>query len=450
MATTATKPRSAKAAASDAASVSRATAARKVKSGNVSGERAAKGAQARRRAAATSEDESSASSATASNGRRSSGKSPSASGNGRSSSGGGGSSTKPRSKSRSNSKPTSKSSKASPSKSTGSTATKSSKSTGSTTKPSKGTSAKKRSSTAKTQAKRSAAAKTKDSATAKTQAKRSSAAKAQTKRSRSAGSDNGSDHPVAETGKHVASALFKPTYRKKHPIARKVAKTALKKIGQKSLSAGGGAIRSVAEGAGSRSREAVRAGVARIVEDRPPIQASVDVAAPLSVVWSEWMSFEWFTEGIHNIADVERDGDELTGEVCAPHERDWRAEIVDEREEQAFAWRSTDGTDCAGLVTFHKLGDRLTRIEADLDVMPTNPAETFLLTLPIPARRAERQLQLFKAHVEFINPDVYETQDSDDEQTESDQDGERENAETDGADQDANPDGADQDAGNDN
>jgi hypothetical protein len=131
------------------------------------------------------------------------------------------------------------------------------------------------------------------------------------------------------------------------------------------------------------------------------------------------MSFEWFTEGIHNIEHVERDGDDLTGQIAAPHERDWSAEIVDERDEQAFAWRSGEGTDCAGLITFHKLSDRLTRVEADLDVLPTNPAEAFLLTLPIPARRAERQLQLFKAHVEFINPDVYETEDSEQEEADS-------------------------------
>ncbi|HET9720942.1 MAG TPA: hypothetical protein VFP55_12755 [Solirubrobacteraceae bacterium] len=162
--------------------------------------------------------------------------------------------------------------------------------------------------------------------------------------------------------------------------------------------------------------------MSRVVENRPPIQASVDVAAPISVVWSEWLTFDWFTEGLHNIEEVERDGDELSGRVVAPHEREWHAEIVDERERQAFAWRSDDGTDCAGLVTFHQLSERLTRVEADLDVLPTNPGEAFLLSLPIPARRAERELQLFKAHVEFINPDVYE-EDEDSEESASDEQG---------------------------
>jgi uncharacterized membrane protein len=237
------------------------------------------------------------------------------------------------------------------------------------------------------------------------------------------GNENGGENSVTSGGKQLASALFSSTSHrpKKHPIARAVAKKAakrtLKTVGRRSLQAGGEALRS----AGGLGRQAMRAGMSRVVDHRPPIQASVDVAAPISVVWSEWMTFEWFTEGLHNIEDVERDGDELTGRVVAPHERDWRAEIVDEREEQAFAWRSDEGTDCAGLVTFHRLSERLTRVEADLDVRPINPGETFMLSLAVPARRAERVLQMFKAHVEFINPDVYEDEEEDSDASESDQ-----------------------------
>ena len=54
--------------------------------------------------------------------------------------------------------------------------------------------------------------------------------------------------------------------------------------------------------------------------------------------------------------------------------------------------------------------DRLTRIELDLDVLPTNPAEGASMALGIGRRRAEAELRRFKAHVEFINPDVYESE----------------------------------------
>ena len=67
-----------------------------------------------------------------------------------------------------------------------------------------------------------------------------------------------------------------------------------------------------------------------------------------------------------------------------------------------------EGTDCAGLITFHRLSDRLTRIELDLDVVPTNPSQAVTMALHLAHRHAEADLRRFKAHVEFISPDAYE------------------------------------------
>ena len=85
--------------------------------------------------------------------------------------------------------------------------------------------------------------------------------------------------------------------------------------------------------------------------------------------------------------DVERDGSTLFGHTAGPGATDWEAEIRDERPEESFAWRSVAGTDCAGLVTFHELSERLTRIELDLDVLPRRPGEVLSLSLHL-ARHA--------------------------------------------------------------
>jgi hypothetical protein len=61
-------------------------------------------------------------------------------------------------------------------------------------------------------------------------------------------------------------------------------------------------------------------------------------------------------------------------------------------------------------VTFHRLSDRLTRIELDLDVLPTSPAEALTMASHVAHRRAQADLRRFKAHVEFISPDVYESE----------------------------------------
>jgi uncharacterized membrane protein len=188
-------------------------------------------------------------------------------------------------------------------------------------------------------------------------------------------------------------------------LVGKAAKKALKVMVKKAAQSGAGAVRAATERGAGGARSAVDSALSK----RLPIQVSVDVAVPLSFAWEEWMTFEWMTEGLHRIVDVERDGDELFGELAGPRSTEWVAEIVDERAEQSFAWRSVEGTDCAGLITFHRLSDRLTRIELDLDVLPTNPAEAASMTFGIGRRRAEAELRRFKAHVEFINPDVYES-----------------------------------------
>ncbi len=421
MATIASKPRGAQAAASEAASVSRATAARKMSTGNASGERAAKAAQINRRASqeSTTTEARTKASGTKASGTKASGSRKKASGSASKASGSKASG-----------------SKASGSKASGSKASGNGKSAKGASSRSKGGTGRKAASSNGSSGRGKAAAAESSKRTAAANGKgRSSSPKS---RAESQNGRNGDSHDSDNggsgdsPGKHLASALFKSTeHRSKHPVAKAVAKKTLKTIGRRSLGAGAETLRTVADSAGAASRQALRAGVSRVVESRPPVQASVDVAAPLRVVWEEWMTFDAFTEGLHKIEDVERHGDELTGRVASPHEREWRAEIVDEREQQAFAWRSVEGTDCAGLITFHRLSERLTRIEADLDVLPTNPAEAFLLSLRIPTRRAERELQLFKASVEFINPDAYESDDSEGGQPEQPNDGDRPDADND-------------------
>ncbi len=195
----------------------------------------------------------------------------------------------------------------------------------------------------------------------------------------------------------------------KHPFRRMAtaaALKALKVVGQRVLDAAGEGVRAAADRTAATGKNALDSGLSR----RLPIQVSVDVAVPLEFAWDEWMMFEFFTEGVHRIEDVEREGNRLYGRTAPPLPTDWEAEIVDERQYADFAWRSSQGSDCAGLAAFRALSDRLTRIELDLDVLPTNPAETVALGLHLAHRRAEADLRRFKAKLEFTNPDVYEAE----------------------------------------
>lgn len=202
----------------------------------------------------------------------------------------------------------------------------------------------------------------------------------------------------------MATVTKKPVRKAAKKVAKKAAKKSLREVRERALDAAEDLLRSAAEHTNSIGRRALEKGL----HDRVPIQVSVDVAVPISFAWERWMSFEAMTEGVHRIEDVDRDGDHVIGRIAGLRSSDWEAEIVDEREQESFAWRSLEGSDCAGLVTFHQLSDRLTRIELDLDVLPTGPRDALALSLHLAHHRAEAELRRFKAAVEFVNPDVYE------------------------------------------
>ena len=140
-----------------------------------------------------------------------------------------------------------------------------------------------------------------------------------------------------------------------------------------------------------------------------PIQCSIDIAVPLEVAYADWMKLEFLPEGVHTVRNIRRDGDRLRGRIAGvSRERSrWRAEVREERVQESFAWRSVKGSDCLGLVTFHRLAERLTRLEVELDVLPLGPTQAFELLTRIADRRAEADLRRFKAELERISPDDY-------------------------------------------
>jgi uncharacterized membrane protein len=139
-----------------------------------------------------------------------------------------------------------------------------------------------------------------------------------------------------------------------------------------------------------------------------PIQLSIDLAVPLELAYEEWMKLEFVPEGVHTVRDVRRSGDRLKGRIAGGRANArWRAEVREERPGESFAWRSLAGSDCLGLVTFHRLAERLTRLEVELDVIPKRAAEAFELLTHIADRRAEADLRRFKAELERISPDDY-------------------------------------------
>jgi uncharacterized membrane protein len=186
--------------------------------------------------------------------------------------------------------------------------------------------------------------------------------------------------------------------------SRLVKRTIAERISER-ISAPSEALATLTEHAANGAQD----GVALVQRLRSvPIQVSIDIAVPLELAYEEWMKLEFLPEGVHTVHHIRRDADRLRGRIA--HGRGaarWRAEIKEERPAESFAWQSSTGSDCLGLVTFHRLAERLTRLEVELDVIPGRPAEAFELLTHIADRRAEADLRRFKAELERISPDDY-------------------------------------------
>ena len=76
-------------------------------------------------------------------------------------------------------------------------------------------------------------------------------------------------------------------------------------------------------------------------------------------------------------------------------ERDFRAEIVEQKPGERVAWRSIRGPQHAGVVTFHHLGENLTRVRLQLEWDPEGFLENIGAAFQIDDARVAADLKEF-------------------------------------------------------
>jgi uncharacterized membrane protein len=169
-----------------------------------------------------------------------------------------------------------------------------------------------------------------------------------------------------------------------------LAKNALSSISGKrgGLLSGGGDTADVAEVAGGR---------------RLPIHEWVDVAVPLETAFNQFTQFEDFAEFVPEAVKVEQVDDthlvwhlRLWGLT-----REWEIEITDQEPNERIAWQSVGATAATGVVTFHSLSDRLTRIEVIFRLQPRGALALTASGLGMARRALRADLTRFKASVEL-------------------------------------------------
>jgi uncharacterized membrane protein len=132
------------------------------------------------------------------------------------------------------------------------------------------------------------------------------------------------------------------------------------------------------------------------------ILESIDVDVPVRTAYDQWTQFESFPRFMEGIDKIEQLTDTTLRwqATVAGVEKSWEAEITEQTPDQRIAWRSTSGAENAGVVTFHRLDDRRTRVTLQLDVEPEGPVESAGDALGFVQRRATGDLERFKAFIE--------------------------------------------------
>jgi len=154
-------------------------------------------------------------------------------------------------------------------------------------------------------------------------------------------------------------------------------------------------------GSGSESEEA--ATEAHGSGRRMPIQQSVDVAVPISEAYKQWTSYEEWPKFMHRVDSVQQKDDSTISFSTKVWgiTKEFEAEIVDKKRDERIEWHTEEGLAHSGVVTFHKLAPRLTRIEVSMDVKPDSLLEKAGRGMRFTKRAVRGDLHRFKAFVEM-------------------------------------------------
>jgi uncharacterized membrane protein len=176
----------------------------------------------------------------------------------------------------------------------------------------------------------------------------------------------------------------------------------VKKVGDKvggavSDKIGGAVKNTVGEGGGSKSKGEPGVGKGR----RMPVQQDIDIGVPLRTVYNEWTQFEEWPSFMHRLENVsQEDESHLTFKTKIwGISKEFKAEIVEQRPDERIKWEVTEGVTHTGVVTFHELGPRLTRVEVNIDVQPGSLIEKAARGMRHVKRAVRADLARFKAHV---------------------------------------------------
>jgi uncharacterized membrane protein len=129
---------------------------------------------------------------------------------------------------------------------------------------------------------------------------------------------------------------------------------------------------------------------------------TIDVDVPVNVAYNQWTQFESFPQFMDGVDEITQKTDTLTHWKIsiAGVKREFDAEITEQHPDERIAWKSVDGTEHAGVVTFHKLEDAKTRVALQIETKPEGLVEKVGDAVGLTNVNAKGDLKRFKQFIE--------------------------------------------------
>ncbi len=132
------------------------------------------------------------------------------------------------------------------------------------------------------------------------------------------------------------------------------------------------------------------------------VTESVDVDVDVSTAYNQWTQFESFPQFMSGVESIKQVDDTHTHWKTSIDgvTREFDTEITEQHPDERVAWKSTDGTTHAGVVTFHRLSDEATRVTVQLDWKPEGVVEKVGAAVGVDDHQVKADLERFKDFIE--------------------------------------------------
>jgi uncharacterized membrane protein len=132
------------------------------------------------------------------------------------------------------------------------------------------------------------------------------------------------------------------------------------------------------------------------------IVETIEVNVPVNTAYNQWTQFEDFPQFMASVHEIRQlDDKHLHWKAnVAGEEKEWDVEITEQIPDKRIAWRSTSGVPNAGVATFHKISEDVTRVALQMDYQPEGALEKIGDALGAVRMELRGNLQRFKEMLE--------------------------------------------------